>query len=71
MAMVLADPDPEWLAERARLGIDRWDEVWDGVLHVPPTPATAHQRFAADLLFVLRPLVTAQGLQSAFADYMA
>ena len=26
-----------------RWGIDRFDEVWDGVLHVPPTPSTPHQ----------------------------
>jgi Uma2 family endonuclease len=63
MAMVLADPDPEWLAERARLGIDRWDEVWDGVLHVPPTPGTTHQGFSGDLMFALRPITTAQGLR--------
>ena len=49
MTMVLADPDPDWLAERSSRGIDRWDEVWDGVLHVPPTPSTFHQFFERDL----------------------
>lgn len=34
MRVLLLDPDPKWLEERRRLGHDRFDEVWDGVLHV-------------------------------------
>ena len=60
--MVLADPDPDWLAERSERGIDRWDEVWDGVLHVPPSPTTAHQ----ELVFELR-TVTADRSRSLSA----
>lgn len=64
MTMVLADPDPDWLAERASRGVDRWDEVWDGVLHVPPTPSTFHQIFERDLEDVLLPLARKHGLDA-------
>lgn len=43
--MVVLDPQPDWLEQRRRTGADRWDEVWDGVAHVPPMPTTSHQRF--------------------------
>ena len=42
------------LEERRRLGHDRLDEVWDGVLHMVPPPGTPHQSFARELLFFLR-----------------
>jgi Uma2 family endonuclease len=28
---------------RRRNGADRWDEMWDGVLHMPPMPNRRHQ----------------------------
>lgn len=31
------------LEARRRLGQDRWDEVWEGVLHMVPPPNEAHQ----------------------------
>jgi Uma2 family endonuclease len=34
----------DWLAERSRLGLDRLDEMWDGVLHMVPAPDYGHQR---------------------------
>ncbi|HEY5925586.1 MAG TPA: Uma2 family endonuclease [Kofleriaceae bacterium] len=64
MRVVLADPDREWLAERRRLGLDRRDEVWDGVLHVPPSPTTAHQEFEHELNAALKPIAKALGLRS-------
>lgn len=33
---MIADFPPHWLAERKRSGAHRFDEFWDGVLHVPP-----------------------------------
>jgi Uma2 family endonuclease len=42
------------LEERRRLGHDRLDEVWDGVLHMVPTPGATHQSFAQELLIFLR-----------------
>jgi hypothetical protein len=31
------------LASRKRTGTDLWDEMWDGVLHMPPMPNAEHQ----------------------------
>jgi len=63
MRAVLLEPDPEWLEKRKRWGLDRMDEVWDGVLHVPPRPSTFHQSFESELEFALRPLVASLGLR--------
>jgi Uma2 family endonuclease len=60
---VLVEPDPEWLEARRRLGIDRFDEVWDGVLHVAPMAGTRHMRFESELEAVLRPIAAELGLE--------
>ena len=39
-----------FLEERRRLGHDKKDELWDGVLHMVPPPVSRHQRLSADLL---------------------
>jgi len=45
MKAVVADV-PEMLLEwRARSGADQWDEMWEGVLHMPPVPNREHQDF--------------------------
>lgn len=43
MKAVMADVPEHVLEERRRSGADRWDEVWDGVLHMPPSPTYDHQ----------------------------
>ena len=63
MRALFLKPDEKWLEERRRLGHDRRDEVWDGVLHVVPTPTATHQRFESALERVLYPLVTPFGLE--------
>jgi Uma2 family endonuclease len=63
MRALLLEPDPKWLEERRRLGRDRFDEVWDGVLHVVPSPNAEHQGFEGDLEAVLRPLVIPLGFK--------
>jgi Uma2 family endonuclease len=35
---------PDVAALRKRNGSDRWDEMWEGVLHMPPAPNLHHQR---------------------------
>ena len=50
------------LAERRRLGIDRFDEMWEGVLHMVPPPSEEHQRIGTKLLVALEPLAEAAGL---------
>ena len=42
--------DQEWLRQRTAAGLDRFDEVWDGVLHVVPPPSRDHQRIEGGLL---------------------
>jgi Uma2 family endonuclease len=64
MRVLLLEPDKEWLEERRRRGIDRKDEVWDGVLHVAPEPTTWHQRLATRLAEVLGPLARSRGFES-------
>jgi Uma2 family endonuclease len=34
---------PDVAALRRRTGADQWDEMWDGVLHMPPSPNRFHQ----------------------------
>ncbi len=63
MRALLLEPDPKWLEERRRLGHDRFDEVWDGVLHVVPSPNAHHQIFESDLEAVLRPLALSAGFK--------
>ncbi len=62
MRAVVIDPDPAWLEARRRVGNDRFDEVWDGVLHVVPPPSSFHQIFESDLEAILRPLCKPLGL---------
>jgi len=46
---------PEHILEwRKRTGADRWDEIWHGVLHMPPAPNRLHQNLEAELEIWLR-----------------
>jgi Uma2 family endonuclease len=54
MQAVIAKMPPNWLEERSRSDAARWDEMWDGVLHMPPMPNRIHQRFARNLLIWLQ-----------------
>jgi Uma2 family endonuclease len=38
---------PEVLRLRRQTGADRFDEMWDGVLHMPPAPSVDHQDTAS------------------------
>ena len=55
---------PEWfLEERRRLGWDKKDELWDGVLHMVPPLSSAHQRRVADLFAALAAIAKRLGLE--------
>ena len=41
---------PEILRFRERTGADRFDEMWEGVLHIPPSPSFHHQSHASHIL---------------------
>jgi hypothetical protein len=51
------------LDRRRRWGAGRWDEMWNGVLHVVPMPSGAMQRFSTEFLATVAPLAKARGLR--------
>jgi Uma2 family endonuclease len=64
-ALVLDPPtaglDP-LLERRRRSGLDRLDEVWEGVLHMVPAPTHEHGDLESQLHTILRPLARRAGL---------
>jgi Uma2 family endonuclease len=50
------------LDERRRLGLDRRDEVWNGVLHVVPPPGGPHQRLSTAFLLAVGAVAAGRGL---------
>src|SRR5690349_14067856 len=60
-ALMLEVPE-ELLVDRRRRGIDRWDEVWDGVLHLALLPGSTHQFFRTDLMIAIDPIADGRGL---------
>ena len=66
MRAVLLEVPPHLLEERRRLGVDRWDEMWEGVLHMVPPPAERHQALGSRLVEVLGPLARRRGLKFAY-----
>jgi hypothetical protein len=67
MRTLLSDPLPaevqQLLDRRRRLGQDRKDEVWTGVLHMVPAPSHSHSALGAQVISVLRNPATAAGLE--------
>jgi Uma2 family endonuclease len=51
------------IAERRRLGLDKQDEMWDGVLHMNLPGNTNHQRIEIRLAVCLEPLARQLGLE--------
>ncbi|MBD0281760.1 MAG: Uma2 family endonuclease [Thermoleophilaceae bacterium] len=63
--LVLGSPPPEIEAlkeRRRRSGVDRFDEVWDGVLHLVPAPSFAHAYVSGQLVELLGPPAREAGL---------
>lgn len=59
-----AAPGLEALKERRRqAGLDRLDEVWEGVLHMVPAPSHEHGRLAVQLVKLIGPAADAAGLE--------
>jgi len=50
------------IARRRALGIDRFDEVWEGSYHVAPAPSAAHAFLDNVLAVLLHPYAQAAGL---------
>ena len=54
MRAVIADLPKHWLEERKHSDAAQWDEMWNGVLHMPPMPNGMHQDFLLDLAIYLK-----------------
>ena len=57
MRAVIVHLDDAELARRRSTGLDRWDEMWEGVLHMTPAPSVEHQRILDRIVGFLEPLV--------------
>ena len=66
MRAVMLEVPPRLPEERRRRGADRWDELWDGELHMVPPPGERHQALGARLLEVIGPRTRALGLKAAY-----
>jgi Uma2 family endonuclease len=73
MRTLLPDPPPAEIAalleRRKRLGQDRKDEVWEGVLHVVPAPDFRHALITQQLAVLLNGPARAAGLLPAMAEF--
>jgi Uma2 family endonuclease len=58
----MLDVPESLLDERRRLGLDVFDEVWEGVLHMVPPPSGEHQRLELRLGAALLSLAEQRGL---------
>jgi Uma2 family endonuclease len=70
--LVLGSPPPELkalLERRRQAGVDRLDEVWQGVRHMVPGPSFEHARVSQQLAELLGPLASAAGLLAAISEF--
>jgi Uma2 family endonuclease len=54
MRAVMVDMPKHWLEERKSSEAAQWDEMWEGVLHMPPMPNGMHADFSLDLASYLK-----------------
>jgi Uma2 family endonuclease len=54
--------DEQWLRQRSAAGLDKFDEVWNGVLHVVPPPSGPHQLLSTFLAFAMHDCARSRGL---------
>ncbi len=73
MSVLVLDPAPveigALIERRRRLGLDRRDELWDGVLHMNPAPHGRHHRVQQQLAQLLGPPAIAAGLTPAVGEF--
>jgi Uma2 family endonuclease len=73
MATVVLDPyayELDALKERRRIsGLDRLDEVWEGVLHMVPAPSYGHARLGQQMAEILGPLARGADLEAAMGEF--
>lgn len=61
MRAVVVNVREEELADRRAKGLDRWDEMWEGVLHMTPAPSLEHQRILDLMIEFLGPRLRESG----------
>ena len=61
MRAVVVNLSDQELAYRRSIGLDKWDEMWDGVLHMTPAPKLEHQRIVDELIMFLGRHVSTSG----------
>jgi Uma2 family endonuclease len=66
MRAVMREVPQSWLDERARMGLDRFDEMWKGVLHMVPAPGFLHQKVAVEVIAFLKPMLARRGLETMY-----
>ena len=54
MRAVISQMPKHWIEERKNSDAAQWDEMWNGVLHMPPMPNRFHQNLALDLAVFLK-----------------
>lgn len=73
MATLVLDPyayELDALKERRRVsGLDRLDEVWEGVLHMVPAPSYEHARLTQQLAIALDGPAREAGLEAAMGEF--
>ena len=59
MPLIVCDPQVEkrLIARRKKLGLDRYDEVWDGVYVMSPLPNPEHQELIGDFVAALKAFI--------------
>lgn len=62
MRAVLVQVPEAMLEERRQLGLDVFDEMWEGELHMVPPPSQWHQAVGAELIIFLGPHARRRGL---------
>jgi hypothetical protein len=70
--LVLGSPPPELealLERRRQAGVDRLDEVWQGVHHMVPGPSFEHARISQQLAVLLDGPARAGGLLAAISEF--
>lgn len=73
MTTVVVDPhahELDALKERRRVsGLDRLDEIWEGVLHMVPAPNYGHARLTQQLAVALDGPAREAGLEAAMGEF--
>ncbi len=73
MPTLVLDPPPQALEAmldgRRRSGLDRFDEIWEGALHIVPAPLGEHADISQQLAEALGPLARAAGLTATMSEF--